>query len=62
MASFSVREPEVTGTTVAPSSAMRWHWALPPNVLAAHIDHAFQAVTGADRRGGNTMLTRRSWR
>src|SRR5690554_1155931 len=30
---------------------------LPLNVLTAHINHAFQAVAGADRRGGNAMLT-----
>ncbi|MGY3656118.1 hypothetical protein ACVJ19_002781 [Bradyrhizobium sp. USDA 376] len=59
MASFSVRVPDCTGTTVAPQHLHADDVGLLPlDVDRAHIDHAFEAKARAQRRSGDTVLAR----
>ena len=54
---MSVLLPLSTGTTVAPEQMHPVDvGALALDVLAAHVDHAFQAVAGADRGGRDAVL------
>ncbi len=57
VASLSVRVPDSTGTTVAPSSSHPVDVErLARHVLGAHVHHALESEAGADRRRGDAML------
>ncbi len=59
MASLSVRVPEVTVSTVAPSNCIRNTFeCLTADILLAHIDDALEAKHGAYGGAGYTVLTR----
>ena len=54
---FQRREPDSTGTTVAPSSFMRYTFAACRRTSSdAHVDHAFHAETRGDGRRGDAVL------
>ncbi len=59
MASFRVRLPLVTPTTLRAQQAHAEDVEpLPAHVFLAHVDHAFEAQQRADRGGGHAVLAR----
>ena len=55
--------PDSTGTTVAPSSCIRYTFKrLARDVLRAHVDDAFEPEPGAHRGRGDAVLARAGFR